>query len=79
MNIKTLGTAVVVTVVLTVPAFAAHHHMHGPSYHGLAHGYGPTYGTRTFRGAYARVPVDEPFYDLSRIGGMDPDMHPSAY
>ena len=89
MNIKTLGAVAVVTAALTVPAVARYHHVqHGPSYHGPAYGYGwPAYGARTFRSAYARLPVGEPFYGdsfsryddgFSRVGGTDPDMHPSG-
>jgi hypothetical protein len=85
MNIKTLSAVAVVTAALTVPAFAQYHHVRGPSYHGPAYAYGPAYGTRTFRSAYARLLVGEPFYGdgfssyddgFSRVGGMDPDMHP---
>jgi hypothetical protein len=80
MNIKTLSAVAVVTAALTVPAFAQHHHVRGPSYHGPAYGYEGAYGTSAFRSAYARMPVGEPFYDdgFSRVGGMDPDMHPSG-
>jgi hypothetical protein len=77
MNIKTLGAAAVVTAALTVPSFAQHH-VRGLSYHKQAYGYGPVHGT-TFRSAYARLSVGEPFYDpFSRVGGMDPDMNPSG-
>jgi hypothetical protein len=78
MNIKTLSAVAVVTAALTVPAFAQHHYVRGPSYHGQAYGYGSAYGT-TVRSAHARLPGDEPFYDpFSRVGGMDPDMNPSG-
>ena len=78
MKIKTLSAVVIVAAAFAVPAFAQHHHVRGPSYHRQAYGYGPAYGT-TFRSAYARLPLDEPFYDpFSRVGGMDPDMNPSG-
>jgi hypothetical protein len=77
MNITTLTAVAVVTAALTVPAFAQyHHHRHHlrtASYHG------PAYDVGTFRGAYNRLPVGDPFYDpFSRVGGMDPDMNPSG-
>jgi hypothetical protein len=50
MDIKTLSAVTVVTAALTVPAFAQYHHVRG-------HGYGPVHGTRTFRGAYNRLPA----------------------
>src|SRR6516162_3011469 len=74
MNIKTLSAVAVVTAALTVPAFARYHHVQHASYHGPV--YGSAYGARTFR-AYARLPVDEPFFngdgwvDHSRVGGAD--------
>jgi hypothetical protein len=81
MKIKTLSAVAVVTAALTVPAFAQyrhqHHHVRAASYHG------PAYGVGTFRGAYARLPVDEAFFngdgwvDHSRVGGVDADLRPS--
>ena len=76
MNIKTLSAVAVVTAALTVPAFAQHHRVRH---------HGPAYGVGTIHRVYNRLPVTESFYsygpenilDHSRVGGVDPAIHPS--
>jgi hypothetical protein len=71
---------------LAAPAYAQYERVYGPGYYGPSY-YGPAYRTRTFRGAYNRGPVIEPFfygdgwvpesiYDHSRPGGIDPNINP---
>lgn len=85
MNIKTLSVIAVVTAALTAPASAQYVRLYGPSYYGPAFGYGPAYGSRTIRGAYAyhrMMPfygdgwVPESIWDHSRVGGVDPTIRP---
>jgi hypothetical protein len=70
---------------LAAPAYAQSGRIVGPGYHAY---YGPAYQTRTFRRAYNRAPMDEPFYndgwvpesiyDHSRTGGIDPNINPPS-
>jgi hypothetical protein len=72
---------------LAAPAYAQSERVYGPGYHGPAY-FGPAYQTRTFRRAYNRMPMDEPFYndgwvpesiyDHSRTGGIDPNINPPS-
>jgi hypothetical protein len=81
VNIKTLGAIAIVTATLIAPASAQYLRAYGPSY------YGPAYGPRTFRGAYAyhqMMPfygdgwVPESIWDHSRVGGVDPTIRPAG-
>jgi hypothetical protein len=90
VSIKTLSAVAAVAILtgaLTAPVSAQYVRAYGPSYYGPAYGYGPVYGPRTFRGAYAYnqlMPfygdgwVPESIWDHSRVGGVDPTIRPSG-
>lgn len=78
---------VILTTALAAPASAQYGYVRGPGYYGPNY-YGPAYGPGTFRRAYNRGPVIEPFFygdgwvpesifDHSRAGGIDPNIRPS--
>lgn len=88
-TIKTLGAiatvaTVTVTALLSSPVFAQHEHVRRSGHYGSAH------DLRHFRGTYNQAPVNEPFFgmpdgaaaesprDPSRVGGVDPNLRPSA-
>jgi hypothetical protein len=88
MRSKLVIPALAILTTAATPAFAQYGYARDPGYYGYEPSYyGPTYGSRTFRGAYNRGPVIGPFFygdgwvpesiwDHSRTGGIDPNIRP---